>query len=124
MHDSSHVEYILLHLFNLCSVFYEKEESSFSCKLWRYRNIIGYDHLLQVFCSQTFCESNKQPFLGKFLKEQPLLACTKYLPDFISLYLKLVQKSSLLYNNEKVWDMYISDFLQFISKGTYLFNSK
>ena len=116
------LECISLIFFYTCSVFYEEEESSFGCKLWRFRNIIGYDHLLQVFGSQTFNESNKHLFLKKFLEEQPLLACTKHLPDFVSLHLKLVQKSSLLYDNMKVWDMCISDFLQFINKGTYLFH--
>ena len=105
--------------FYVCSVFYEEEESNFDCKLWRYRSVIGYDHLLQVFSSQPLCESNKHPFLRKFLEEQPLLACTRYLPDFVSLYLKLVQKSSLIYNNKKLWDMCISDFLHVINKGTY-----
>ena len=112
--------YKILNFYFWCfSVFYEEEGNNFDCKLWRYRSVIGYDNLLQVFSSQPLCESNKHPFLRKFLEEQPLLACTRYLPDFVSLYLKLVQKSSLIYNNKKLWDMCISDFLQFINKGTY-----
>ena len=105
----------LQHYFYSCRSFYEERETDFTSKLWRHRNIIGYDHLLQVFSCQF--NSSNFPLLEKFLNEQPLLSVTKYIPEFVSLQVKLVQKSIAYFNNTKVKDLYISKFLEFIQKG-------
>ena len=105
----------LQHYFYSCRSFYEEREIDFTSKLWRHRNIIGYDHLLQVFSCQL--NSSNFPILEKFLNEQPLLSVTKYIPEFVSLKVKLVQKSIAYFNNTKVKDLYISKFLDFIHKG-------
>ena len=80
--------------------------------------MIGYDHLLQVFNCQF--SSTDYPLLGKFLKEQPLLSVTKYIPEFVSLQAKLVQKSICYYKDKKVKDLYISEYLEFIQEGMLL----
>ena len=77
--------------------------------------MIGYDHLLQVFNCQF--SSTDYPLLGKFLKEQPLLSVTKYIPEFVSLQAKLVQKSICYYKDKKVKDLNISEYLEFIQEG-------
>ena len=100
-----------------CRGFYEEDEKVFISKLWRHRNIIGYDHLLQVFSCQF--DSDNFPLLEKFVNEQPLLSVTKYIPEFVKLQVKLVQKSITYSNNKKVKDLHISDFLEFIKKGIY-----
>ena len=77
--------------------------------------MVGYDHLLQVFNCQF--SSTDYPLLGKFLKEQPLLSVTQYIPEFVILQAKLVQKSICYYKDKKVKDMYISEYLEFIQEG-------
>ncbi|KAI6651577.1 E3 ubiquitin-protein ligase [Oopsacas minuta] len=99
----------------LLRIFFEEEGKDFSSKLWRHRNIISYDHLLQVFTCQNLYESKKYPILEKFLKEQPLLAATKYIPEFVKLLKNLTHmRTAVSNNNKKVQDMFISDFIQFI----------
>ena len=98
--------------------FYEEGETDFASKLWRHRNIIGYDHLLQVFSCQFDCA--KYPLLEKFLSEQPLLSVTKYIPEFVNLQVKLVKKSMTCFKNEKVKDLSISKFLDLFQKGILL----
>ena len=102
----------------MCRSFYEEEEKDLTSKLWRHRNIIGYEHLLQVFSCQFV--STQYPLLDKFINEQPLLSVTKYIPEFVSLQVKLVQKSISYYKDKKVKDLYIADFLEFIQKGMLL----
>ena len=46
--------------------------------LWRHRSIIGYEHLSQVFNSQSLHTIAKYPLLDKFLKEENILSVTKY----------------------------------------------
>ena len=106
------------YIYCLCRSFYEEEEKDLTSKLWRHRNIIGYEHLLQVFSCQFV--STQYPLLDKFINEQPLLSVTKYIPEFVSLQVKLVQKSISYDKGKKVKDLYIADFLEFIQKGMLL----
>ena len=101
-----------------CRGFYEEGKTDFASKLWRHRNIIGYDHLLQVFSCQ-FHYVN-YPLWEKFLNQEPLLSVTKYIPEFVNLQVKLVRKSMTCFKNERVKDFSISKFLDFLQKGILL----
>ena len=98
--------------------FYEEEnEANLISMLWRNRSIIGYEHLSQVFNSQSFHTIAKYPLLEKFLKEENLLSATKYLPDLVNLRFQLIQKSVEYNNKTRILQLSINEFIEFLEKG-------
>ena len=87
--------------------------------LWRHRDIIAYEHLFQVFNCQTFQTSAKYPLLEKFLKDEPLLNTTRYLPDYARLRIKLIQTCLEHYNSEDISELSIGQFQEFINEGNF-----
>ena len=85
--------------------------------LWRYRSIIGYEHLSQLFNRQSLHTIAKYPLLEKFLKEETRLSATKYLPDLVNLRFQLIQKSMEYCSKRRISELSVSEFIEFIKKS-------